>query len=52
MDGRRVKFKIDTGADVTVIPDKVFNQIYGNNAPKFAEATKIICGPECVPLDV
>lgn len=29
---RNVKFKIDTGADVTVIPDNVFNHIFAGTS--------------------
>lgn len=46
VDGRRAKFKIDSGADVTVIPNKIFNQIYGNNVPKLPKATRM-CSTGC-----
>lgn len=45
-DGRRAKFKIDSGADVTVISNKIFNQIHGNNVPKLPKATRM-CSTGC-----
>lgn len=48
---RKVQFKIDTGADVTVIPDYVFNTVYGKGKPSLQRATKPL-GPSGAPLDV
>lgn len=49
---RKMHFKIDTGADVTIIAEYVFNQAYGGNIPKQENAQKVIFDPGCVPLDV
>lgn len=41
---RHIPFKIDTGADVTVMPHNVFKGL--------ETASKLSMGPECSPLDV
>lgn len=38
MDGRKVKFKIDTGSGVIVILNHMFNQIYNNDTPKLIKS--------------
>lgn len=40
LSNKKVQFKIDTGADVTVIPDYVFNAVYPKNRPSLHKATK------------
>lgn len=47
-----VKFKIDTGADVTVLPHTVFQSIYSDNPPTLKKATKPLLGPGRSPLEV
>ncbi|XP_051905587.1 uncharacterized protein K02A2.6-like [Hippocampus zosterae] len=49
---RGVMFKIDTGADVTVLPHTVFRGTYKNNLPKPRKATKRLLGPGRSPLEV
>ncbi|KAG7456360.1 hypothetical protein JOB18_014194, partial [Solea senegalensis] len=45
-------FKIDTGANVTVLPHAVFLEIYKNNPPMLRKPTKPLLGPGRSPLDV
>ena len=52
LKNRKVQFKIDTGADVTVIPDYVFNTVYATDKPSLQRATKPLLGPGGAPLDV
>lgn len=53
IDDRRVPFKIDTGADVTVMPHTVFQDIYRDkNPPTLRKSTKPQMGPGRSPLDV
>lgn len=48
-----VQFKIDTGADVTVMPDHVFHEIFKDEKkPALQRATKPLLGPGCSPLNV
>lgn len=47
-----VPFKIDTGADVTVIPVEVFEEIFNKDLPTLKDATRPLLGPGQVPLDV
>lgn len=47
-----VKFKIDTGADVTVIPEQVYKQICGGANSSLAPGNKALFGPGHVPLSV
>lgn len=48
-----VQFKIDTGADVTVMPDHVFHKIFKEgNKPALQRVTKPLLGPGCSPLSV
>ncbi|XP_061920402.1 uncharacterized protein K02A2.6-like [Entelurus aequoreus] len=47
-----VTFKIDTGADVTVLPHSVFLNTYRNDLPSLRKATKPLLGPGRNPLDV
>lgn len=47
-----MKFKIDTGADVTVLPEAVFQKIYRDNLAMLQNATKSLLGPGRSPLDV
>lgn len=48
----KMQFKINTGADVTIIPEYVFNQAFGGNTPKQENSKKVISDSGCVPLDV
>ncbi|KAL6455308.1 hypothetical protein MHYP_G00362590 [Metynnis hypsauchen] len=47
-----VTFKIDTGADVTVLPQSDFQKIFRKNPPLVNKATKPLLGPGRSPLDV
>ena len=42
IDGVNISFKVDSGADVTVISDKDFERFTG---VKLVNAKKILCGP-------
>ncbi|KAL7865994.1 hypothetical protein SRHO_G00112410 [Serrasalmus rhombeus] len=48
----RVMFKIDTGADVTVLPHTVFLNVFKGNPPRLYKASKPLLGPGRSPLDV
>ena len=52
LNGRWVTFKIDTGADVTVLPDHIFADIFGNDTHILRRANKNIFGPGHAPLEV
>ena len=52
LKNKKVRFKIDTSADVTVIPDYVFNAVYTSNKPSPHKAPKPLLGPGGAPLDV
>lgn len=52
LKNKNVHFKIDTGADVTVIPDYVFNTVYSSNKPPLRKSPKPLLGPGGAPLDV
>lgn len=45
VDGRKVNFKINTGAGVIVIPDHVFDQIYNSDTSKLIKAKKTYSTP-------
>lgn len=47
-----VKFKIDTGADVTVIPERVYRQICGGASSSLTPGNKALFGPGHTPLSV
>ena len=47
--GKPVEFKIDTGADVTVMPKRVFDSLPGDT---LKPAKKILCGPSRRTLPV
>ena len=49
VEGKDVCFKLDTGAEVTVIGEKLMNSL---DAKKLQSATKRLCGPDQTPLDV
>ncbi len=49
---KRVSFKIDTGADVTVIPAEMFREIFKVKLPALRDATRPLLGPGKIPLDV
>ena len=49
IDGVNIKFKVDSGADVTVISDKDFERFTG---VKLENAKKVLCGPGKSKLDV
>ena len=44
-----IRFKIDTGADVTVIAERDIHQL-GMNASNIMKITKKLCGPSNQPL--
>ena len=52
VNNKKVQFKIDTGADVTVIPHYVFDAAYSQNKPCLHKVTKSLLGPGGTPLDV
>lgn len=53
INDQTVQFKIDTGADVTVIPYSVFQEIYKHkNPPTLQKPRKPLLGPGNSPLDV
>ena len=43
-------FKLDTGAEVSTVPEKAFNSL--SVPPQLQRSTKILYGPERVPLTV
>lgn len=47
VDNHKAVFKIDTGADVTAVPEQLYAQ---GQFSKLARATKILYGPDGVPL--
>ncbi len=48
-----VQFKIDTDADVTIMPDHVFHEIFKDEKkPALQRVTKPLLGPGCSPLNV
>jgi hypothetical protein len=48
-----VTFKLDSGADVTVVSQTVLNNIFsGTQQPVLQKAEKLLCGPGRNPLDV
>lgn len=48
-----IQFKIDTGADVTVMPDHIFHRIFKDGKkPALLKVTKPLLGPGCAPLSV
>ena len=47
-----VTFKIDTGADVTVLPHDVFQRTFKDNPPELRKALRPLLGPGKTPLDV
>ena len=49
---RKIKFKIVTEVDVTVIPENISNQAYGGNAPKLDKAKKSNTCPGSISLEV
>ena len=49
VDGVEVKFKVDSGADVTVISEKDLQRFPG---VKLVNSTKVLCGPGNSKLDV
>ena len=49
VNGKPVEFKIDTGADVTVMPKRVFDSLPGDT---LKPAKKILCGPSRRTLPV
>ncbi len=46
---KRVSFKIDTGADVTVIPAEMFKVIFKEKLPALRDATRPLLGPGQIP---
>ncbi|KAJ8375234.1 hypothetical protein SKAU_G00058140 [Synaphobranchus kaupii] len=49
---RNVTFKMDTGADVTVIPDYVFNTVFAKDKPALRPVRRPLLGPGRTPLDM
>ena len=49
MNGETMKFKVDIGAEVTAITELALTQL-GN--VQLYPATKILCGPDRMPLKV
>ena len=49
INGRETQFKLDTGAEVTVILEDVLTSL---SSPKLHKATKRLCGPDKKLLDV
>ena len=49
VNGVQVKFRIDTGADVTVVPKDIFELLDGVNT---MSSSQISTGPQCDPLNV
>ena len=49
VEGKDVCFKLDTGAEVTVVGEKVLNSL---NSKKLQTPTKRLCGPDQTPLQV
>ena len=49
INGQDAPFKLDTGAEVTVISEKVLASL---SSPKLHRPTKRLCGPDWKPLDV
>uniref|UniRef100_A0A3B3CEF0 Gypsy retrotransposon integrase-like protein 1 n=1 Tax=Oryzias melastigma TaxID=30732 RepID=A0A3B3CEF0_ORYME len=53
INNKSVSFKIDTGADVTVLPLQVFRKIFKNSIPPtLQKSTKPLLGPGRKPLNV
>ena len=48
VEGNDVCFKLDTGAEVTVVGEKVLHSL---NSKKLQTATKRLCGPDQTPLE-
>lgn len=48
--GRNTVFKIDTGADVTVIPESVYLGLQA--PPPLGKSDKMLQGPSRIPLDI
>ena len=48
----KVKFKIDNGADVKVIPEQVYRQLYNSALCNLAPGNKELFGPGCTPLSM
>ena len=48
-DGVNVKFRIDTGADVTVVPNHLLELLNGEN---IMPSSQILTGPQCETLNV
>ena len=49
VEGKDVRFKLDTGAEVTVVGEKVLNSL---DSKKLQTPTKRLCGPDQTPLQV
>lgn len=49
VNGALVPFKIDTGADATVIPESLFTELKGT---KLQPSTRVLSGPSSQPLQV
>ena len=50
LDNIKVNFKIDTGADVDIISDKIYRNLF-KHKPLFP-STKHLKGPDCKPLPI
>jgi len=49
IDGKEVSFKLDTGAEVTMISDKTLKAL---GAKELQSSTKRLCGPDQRPIEV
>ena len=49
VEGKDVCFKLDTGAEVTVVGEKVMHSL---DSKRLQTPTKRLCGPDQTPLDV
>ena len=49
VDNKAVNFRLDTGADVTVLPAGTFSRLFQR---PLSSADKLLCGPNRAQLDV
>ncbi|ROL43575.1 hypothetical protein DPX16_13506 [Anabarilius grahami] len=49
---KHIPFKIDTGAEITVMPVDVFKEIFKKDLPALRNATRPLLGQGQIPLDV
>ena len=51
MENHPVTFKVDTGAEVTALPDATI-LLLKNPELQLKKSNQTLCGPNCSPLDV